>query len=275
MRQLFPALLFIPVSLLLLGCTPRTTSRASGATVTATTTVTVFAAASLTEAFTEIGQAFTAANPATEVIFNFSGSQQLAQQIVQGAPVDVFAAAHHRQMKVAITSGRVVTGTARTFAHNRLVIVTPQDNPAGLTKLQDLAKPGIKLIFAAKEVPVGQYSLDFLEKAAHALGADYKDAVLTNVVSYEANVRAVLAKVTLGEADAGIVYRSDISPEAPVQVQYIDIPADLNTSAGYLIASLRDSAYPAVAQQFVDYVLASAGQQILEKYDFIVIKENE
>ena len=273
MRPLLQKFFTITLSLLLVACVPVTAPAPTNneAAPAATTTLTVFAAASLTEAFTEIGQTFAATNPEIGVTFNFAGSQQLAQQIGQGAPADVFASANTKQMSVAIDTGRIITGTQHTFARNRLVAVTPADNPGGVATLSDLSKAGLKIVLAAKEVPVGQYALDFLDKAAAdgSLGAGYKDAVLANVVSYEENVRAVLAKVTLGEADAGIVYSSDISQEASAQVQRIDIPDNLNTVASYPIAPLSDSPHAEAAQQFIDYVMASEGQQVLVKYGFI------
>jgi len=267
------------MSLIVLGCTPvaapaQNASAAEPAT-TAATTLNVFAAASLTDAFGEIGENFAAAHAGAEVVFNFAGSNQLATQITEGAPADVFASANRAQMNVVIESGRIITGTPRTFVRNRLVVVTPSDNPAGLTGLQDLATPGLKLIFAAKEVPVGQYSLDFLDKAEAdgSLGTGYKDAVIANLVSYEENVRAVLTKVTLGEADAGVVYTSDVAANAEGEVIQLEIPDPLNTVASYPIAVLSDSPNLALAQQFMDYVLAPEGQQVLVKYGFISIRE--
>lgn len=235
--------------------------------------LTVFAAASLTDAFNEIGQNFSAVHPGVTFSFNFAGSQQLAQQLGQGAPADVFASANKKQMEVTIQAGRVVSGTERTFVRNRLVVIYPQDNPGGLAQLQDLAKPGLKLVFAAKEVPVGQYSLDFLGKASAntAFSPTYMDEVLKNVVSYEDNVKSVLAKVALGEADAGIVYTSDINGDDAGKVGRLDIPDDLNMIAGYPIAAVSDSAHAKQAQAFVDYVLSPAGQQVLVKYGFIPI----
>jgi molybdate transport system substrate-binding protein len=231
----------------------------------------IFAAASLTEAFNEIGQNFTAEHPGVTFTFNFAGSQQLAQQLGQGAPADVFASANRTQMNVAIEAGRVVSGTEQTFVRNRLVVIYPTDNPAGITQLQDLARPGIKLILAAKEVPVGQYSLDFLNKAITdtAFSPTYMDDVLKNVVSYEENVRSVLTKVSLGEGDAGIVYTSDISGEGADKVGRLDIPNHLNTIASYPIAVVSDSAYPTQAQAFMDYILSPAAQEVLVKYGFI------
>lgn len=273
MRKLLSTILVgLVVSLLVLGCVPLAAPTTSESTTEAAAiTLHVFAAASLTDAFGEIGAAFSAANPETEVVFNFAGSNQLATQIGEGAPADLFASANGAQMKVAIDTGRIISGTQRTFVRNRLVVVTPGDNPAGLTGLADLTTPGVKLVFAAKEVPVGQYALDFLDKAEAdgALGAGYKDAVLANVVSYEQNVRAVLTKVALGEADAGIVYTSDAASSSEGEVAQIEIPDNLNTIASYPIAPLADSPNLAVAQAFMDYVLAPEGQQVLVNYGFI------
>lgn len=238
--------------------------------------LTVFAAASLTDAFTEIGQNFSAEHPGSTITFNFAGSQQLTQQLSQGAPADVFASANMRQMEIAVNeAGRVRNGTERTFVHNRLVVIYPKDNPAGIIQLQDLTKPGLKLILAATEVPAGQYSLDFLNKALTepAFSPGYTDDVLNNVVSYEENVRSVLTKVALGEGDAGIVYTSDISGEVAGQVGRLNIPDNLNTIASYPIAPIGDSAYPVEAQAFVDYVLSPAAQAVLVKHGFIPTQE--
>jgi molybdate transport system substrate-binding protein len=275
MRRTLYNLLLIILTLLLVACVPATTTPSGDTRPSEHTTLTVFAAASLTDAFTAIGQNFSTANPGVEVIFNFGGSQQLAQQLAQGAPADLFASANARQMTIAIESGRIVSGTTQVFAHNRLVVVTPVDNPAGVVTLADLTKAGLKIVLAAQEVPVGQYSLDFLEKAEadSSLGAGYRDAVLANVVSYEENVRTVLAKVTLGEADVGIVYRSDVTPAAAAQVQRIAIPDTLNTLVDYPIAPLVDSPHADLAQRFIDYLLSPEGQQVLTEAGFMPLVE--
>lgn len=236
--------------------------------------LTVFAAASLTDAFNEIGEAFEANGADISVVFNFAGSQQLAQQLGQDAPADVFASANRKQMEVAIAAGRVVSGTQQVFVRNRLVVVTPADNPGQIETLPDLAQPGLKIVFAAEDVPVGQYSREFLDKAAQdaSFETGYKEAVLSNVVSYEENVKAVLTKVVLGEADAGIVYSSDIALDEDEQVQRIDIPDALNSIATYPIAVIEDSEQPTLAEVFVEYVLSEDGQAILEKYGFIPVK---
>lgn len=236
--------------------------------------ITVFAAASLTESFTELGNTFEAAHPGTTITFNFAGSQQLAQQLGQGAPADVFASANTKQMEVAIAGGRVISGTQQVFAYNRLVAIVSNESPVAVTRLNDLAAPDLKLILAAQEVPVGGYSLDFLDKAAAeaTLGAAYKDALLSNVVSYEQTVKAVLTKVVLGEGDAGIVYSSDITRDAAAHITTIDIPNSLNTIATYPIAAVSDSANPAAAQAFVDYVRSPTGQAILKQHGFLPLE---
>jgi molybdate transport system substrate-binding protein len=233
--------------------------------------LTVFAAASLQAAFGELGRNFEAANPGVKVAFNFAGSQQLAQQLAQGAPADVFASANNAQLNAAVTAGRIVSGTSRIFARNRLVVVLPAANPAKLQALPDLAKPGVKLVLAAKAVPVGQYSLDFLRKASAApeFGAAYSATVLANVKSYEDNVKAVLTKVALGEADAGIVYSTDVTPDVKDKVSKLVIPDALNTVAAYPIAATQDSKRADLAKKFVAYVLSDEGQNVLARAGFI------
>lgn len=234
-------------------------------------TLTVMAAASLTESFTELGKTFEAQNPGVTVVFNFAGSQQLAQQLDQGAESDVFASASKKYMDAAITSKRVIQNDAKTFVTNRLVIIFPKDNPAGLAGLIDLAKPGLKLDLVDKSAPVGQYSLDFLDKAAKDAanyGAGFKDAALANVVSYETDVKAVVAKVALGEADAGIVYVTDYNAQAD-KLGKLDIPDALSSIATYPIAAISDSKNPDLAQAFVDLVLSPAGQEVMARYGFI------
>ena len=233
----------------------------------------VAAAASLTECFTEMATQLEGANPDLKITFNFAGSQQLAQQINQGAPADVFASANKKQMGVAIESGRIVSGTEQIFTSNRLVVVYPADNPAKIATLQDLTKSGLRLVLAAAEVPVGEYTVEFLDKAVKdpEFGASYKDDVLKNVVSYEQNVKAVLTKVVLGEADAGIVYSTDAATDKDGKSLVLDIPDALNSVATYPIAVLSDSPQPELAQTFVDYVLSPAGQDSLAAFGFIPV----
>lgn len=230
----------------------------------------VFAAASLRESFTTIARGFEAAHPGTRVMLNFAGSRQLVDQIAQGAPADVFAAAAEKQMQIAVATTRIDAAQARVFARNQLVVVCPKANPARLRELGDLANKDVELVLANKAVPAGSYALDFLNEAATKpeFGPAWRTAVLANVVSYEEDVRAVFTKVALGEADAGIVYTTDVLADKAEEVRSIPIPAELNPIAAYPIAPLTDSPNPALAHAFVDYVLSPAGQATLARYGF-------
>ncbi|PKN89540.1 MAG: molybdate ABC transporter substrate-binding protein, partial [Chloroflexi bacterium HGW-Chloroflexi-7] len=161
------------------------------------TTLTVLAAASLTESFTELGAIFESQNSGVEIAFNFAGSQSLSEQLDQGAQADVFASASMKYMTAAVDTNRINENEVKNFTSNRLVVIFPKNNPAGITSLADLAKPGIKIDLADKAVPVGQYALDFLNKtvANPSFDENYKDNVLANVVSYEENVKAVVTKI--------------------------------------------------------------------------------
>lgn len=233
--------------------------------------LTVFAAASLTAAFTEAAAQFEAHYPGTKVVFQFAGSDQLAEQILQGAPADIFASANSKQMEKVVEGGEVAQDAAQNFAHNRLVVVYPSDNPGNINSLVDLAKPDLKLVLAGSSVPVGAYSLAFLEKAAALpeYTESYSPTVLANVVSYEDNVKSVFSKVALGEADAGIVYTTDVSPESADKVKTLEIPNELNTVASYPIAVTKRAAQPELAAAFVAYILSPEGQTILAKYGFV------
>jgi molybdate transport system substrate-binding protein len=209
-------------------------------------------------------------HPEIEVVLNLAGSQQLAQQLVLGAPADVFASANEPQMQVAISGGRIVSGAPVPFARNRLVVVAPVSNPASLNRLQDLAKPGLHLVLADDAVPVGRYARRFLENASRdaAFDPSYGQTVLANVTSFELNVRSALTKVALGEADAGIVYTSDLAGAGARQVVRLDIPDALNAVAVYPIAPVADSAHPELAAAFIAFVCSAVGQAILARYGF-------
>lgn len=236
----------------------------------------VFAAASLQGAFTDIGKAYSQAHSNVTVTFNFGGSDTLATQINQGAPADVFASANATQMNNVVTPGNIDGSAVKTFAHNRLVVIYPTANPANIQTLQDLGKSGVKVVLADKTVPVGQYALQFLDLAAAdpSFGASYKTNVLKNVVSYETDVKSVLSKVALGEADAGIVYTTDASTETG-KVGSVTIPDNLNVIALYPIGAVKASKQATTAQAFVDYVLSSEGQATLAKYGFIAGSEGK
>jgi len=247
------------------------TTRNPGPTVR----LTVFAAASLTDAFREMGQEFEATYPGTQVTLNFAGSQQLALQIEQGAQADVFASASQRYMDRLVAVGLIAPDAPVTFARNQMVVVLPGENPGRVETLQDLARPGLKLILAGEQVPVGAYARQVLDKLSSdsAYGSDFREAVLANVISNEENVRQVVAKVQLGEADAGIVYRSNVTPALASELGKIDIPDRFNVTATYPIAVLEAAPDDDLARQFVEFVLGPEGQRVLERWGLIKAAE--
>lgn len=228
--------------------------------------LTVFAAASLTDAFTEISQSFEAAHPGVTVKFNFAGSQSLRTQIEQGAVADVFASANHKEMDTLVGENLVAAGAPQDFLTNKLIIVLPATNPANIQTPADLARPGTKIMLADESVPAGKYARQVLENLTVLYGQDFKDSVLANVVSNENDVRQVLAKIELGEADAGMVYVSD-SVAVP-DLKTIHIPEAYNVTATYPIAVLTAAPQPDLAAGFCAFVLSPAGQAILLKWAF-------
>lgn len=234
--------------------------------------ITVFAASSLTDAFNEVAAAFKEKYPGTQVEFNFAGSPTLRTQLEQGARADVYASADTVQMGMALQSG-VVESAGQVFARNSLVIITPASNPANINSPADLAKSGLKLIFANADVPVGSYTrqmLQSMEKDA-SFGAGFSDRVLKNVVSNESNVKQVVAKLELGEADAGVVYGTDVTPSVAPSLKQVAVPPQFNVVAQYPIARVKGSSNPGAAQAFIDFVVSPAGQGILEKYGFTTL----
>lgn len=228
--------------------------------------VTIFAAASLTDAFGALGADFEAAHPNVNLRFNFGGSQNLRTQLEHGASADIFASANPREMTAVVEAGLAAADGVRSFLTNQLVVVLPAANPAQVHTLSDLARPGLKMILAAPEVPVGAYAYQALDNLTQLYGPTFKTDVLANIVSLEDNVKQVVAKVQLGEADAGIVYRSD-AVAAP-DLKTLDIPPAANVIAEYPIVVLKAAAEPALAQAWVDYVLSPAGQATLARWGF-------
>jgi molybdate transport system substrate-binding protein len=237
----------------------------------------VFAAASLTESFVEIGKHFESANPNVRVEFNFAGSQDLRAQIESGAPADVFASANEKEMEAARAESLVKNDTIHDFARNRLVVIFPKDNPAKIAGLADLAKPGVKIDIADVSVPVGKYAHQMLDQTAAdpAFGPEFKQHFLANVVSMEENVKSVLTKIRLGEADAGVVYVTDVTPDASHDVASLDIPDRFNQIAHYPIAIVAKAAHPDLAKKFEALVLSDDGQAILRQYHFLSASADE
>ena len=230
---------------------------------------TIFAAASLTEAFRAIAAAYHNGHPFERVNFNFAGSQQLVLQLTEGAKGDLLATADPQWMREAQARG-LIDGDPVPFVRNLLVVIVPRANRAGLHGLEDLARPGVKVVLGDQAVPVGRYSSELLDGLAvrGGLGANYAKQVMANVVSLEDNVKGVVSKVELGEADAGIVYRSDAQGAAAPALGQIEIPDSLNIAALYPIALLKGGDNPDLARSFLAYILSPAGQEILERFGF-------
>ena len=233
--------------------------------------IVVFAAASLSEPFTQIAKAFEAQHPNAYVTYSFGGSALLRTQIEQGAPADVFASADlanaQRARAEALIAPEVI------FARNRLVVVVPADNPGRVESLADLARPGLKVALAAPDVPAGAYAAELLRRASGVpgYGLDFAARVDANVVSREPNVKQALARVRLGEVDAGIVYATDASPDTQAgrwSIRAVEIPDDLNADAAYAIASTSRSRNQELAREFVAFVISPAGQAILRRAGF-------
>jgi molybdate transport system substrate-binding protein len=231
--------------------------------------VVVFAASSLTDAFKEIAAAFRQLHPGARVVLSFGGSSQLATQLINGARADVFASADQDQMDQA-ERGHALVGEQHVFVQNRLMVITPADNPAHVTSLADLARGGVKVIGAQASVPIGYYTSTLLRSASAdpTYGADFQRRVEQNVVSREDTVRQIVAKIQLGEADAAVVYTTDVSPGIEAQFVRIPLPDELQVVAIYPIAVTRRHNRPG-GEAFVDFVQSPPAQAILEKWGFI------
>ena len=257
--------------LLVVACTPTTaTPPTPGPTSSAASgEVVVFAASSLTDVFQDLATSFQQANPNAKLTFNFGASSQLATQLGQGARADVFASADQTQMDKA-RKADAIPGQDTVLAANRLVVITPKDNPKQISSVTDLARDGVKFVTTQPSVPIGQYTAQLLDKASAdpAYGADFKAKVQANTVSQEDNVRQVVSKVQLGEADAAIVYSTDATPQVRGQLQLIQVPDPLQTPATYPIAVAR-GANAAGGEAFVAYVLGPQGQATLAKWGFL------
>jgi molybdate transport system substrate-binding protein len=230
----------------------------AGASGSSIGTVTVAAAASLTAAFQELGTAFEKANPGAKVRFNFAGSATLVTQLVNGAPGDVFAAADEANMKKA-TDAHLVDGSPQIFARNRLEIVVAAGNPKNITGLADLNRPGLVISMCAPQVPAGQYARQAYAKAGLPFPAG---------ASQELDVKQVVSRVQQGQADAGVVYTTDVSA-AGAKVAGVPIPDPVNVTASYPVAVIATGGNPAGGRAFVAYLTSAAGQAVLARYGFL------
>ncbi|HEY0715778.1 MAG TPA: molybdate ABC transporter substrate-binding protein [Polyangia bacterium] len=227
-------------------------------------TLTVLAAASLREAFTRIGAAFEAAHPGVKVRFAFAGTQELRVQLEHGATADVFAAADTKHTSLLEAAGLI--GASTLFAQNRLVIIVPRGNSAAIRGLADLPRAR-RLVVGAAEVPIGTYTMAALAKAAATLGPQFREGVASRVVSRELNVKQIVAKVVLGEADAAIVYETD-ARAAATKVETIAIPTAWNVTADYPAAVVQRARHPALARKFVEHLTAGPAQETMQSLGF-------
>ena len=246
-----PALTLLVSVLVLTSCLAPVAAEASDPV-----TLDVFAAASLTASFRTLGAAFETAHPGTKVAFNFAGSPTLVQQIREGAPADIFASADEANMQKLIAAGAVV-GAPQIFAENLLQIAVAKGNPHRIAGLADLAQPGLTVVLCGETVPCGRYALEAFKKAG----------VTPPAGSRELDVKAVVTKVALGEADGGIVYVTDVRAAAD-KVEGVGLAASHNVSARYPIATLREATHTDAARAFIAFVLSDPGRKILGDYGF-------
>jgi len=261
------ALIVLVAVLALSGCAVGAAAGPSGAS-SAVGRLTVFAASSLTAALTRAASVYEASHPGAAIDFSFGASNTLATQIAQGAPADAFFSADTTNPDALATAG-LVAGSPEPFAGNRLTVIVPTANPAGIQSPADLARSGVKVIAAGEGVPITTYA----NRAIANLGAQpgypsgFASAVAANVVSREDNVKAVVAKIELGEGDAAIVYVTDA--RASVKVATIDIPAAANVPATYAAVALKASSRAGTAAAFVSWVASPAGQAVLATFGFL------
>ena len=228
-------------------------------------TLRVFAASSLTEAFGELERRFEDLHPDVRVSVVFAGSQVLRLQIEQDAPADVFASANPSHMQALVDAGLVVQ--AETFAHNRLVVIVPLHNPAGVASFEDLPRAE-RLVIGTPEVPIGRYTREALRRSAERLGPAFEQEVRRRVVSEETNVRLVRAKVELGEADAAVVFATDAL--ASDRVKAVPLPEELDIQADYPLGVVARTRQPELARAWVEFVLGPEGRATLGRHGFVV-----
>ncbi len=227
----------------------------------------VFAASSLTEALTEVKQVFEKSHPDAEVKTSFGGSSVLRFQVEQGATPEVFESADEANIKALWQKG-YIAGKYRPLAYNSLTVIVPAANRANINSPQDLARPGVVLVGCAPEVPIGTYTLEVLDKLEKSgkFGKGFKERAQANFRSLEPNVKGIVAKVALGDADAGICYVSDVSPEVAKQVKVIPIPEKYNVRSSLYVGLVKGCRNPDLGRRFIDFSLSPAGQAIFSRH---------
>lgn len=269
LTRIMTACLLMGITLIAAGCT--TTTDTATPHTDGETTLTVFTAGSLKGAFTEIASQYETAHPGTDVVLNIDGTQALRAQVEQGARGDVFASANTKHMNALVAEGFMKNGTVTGFLENRVTIALPLSNPGDIQEIGDLATPGEKVLIGTPEVPVGSYARQVLDNLAAdpAYGEEFTDAVMANVISEETNVNNIIAKLLIGEADAGFTYTSDVvTPAYCDKLTTIPIPDDYNIVARYPIGVLEETTHPEAAADFIAFVRSDTGGDILRTYGF-------
>jgi molybdate transport system substrate-binding protein len=227
----------------------------------------IFAPSSMTDAAKDITAAYEAANPGVKLAIEIGHTPTQRLQFTQGATGDVFLTASQKDMDDAVVDETVQSDAPKVFARNQLIVILPANNPGNVQTLEDLAKPGLRLLIAVADTPIGKITITMLDKMETQFGSGFKSQVLANVVSTESGVKPIVSKIQLGEADAGIVYVTD-AVSAP-DLKTISIPSELNIVMQLNVAPLAESEYPEEAAAFCAYLLSPEGQAILAKWGFL------
>jgi molybdate transport system substrate-binding protein len=230
-------------------------------------TITVFAPSALTEAIKQLGADFEAKQGDVKVQFEVGHTPTQRTQIEQGATPDVILAAGRNDIDALAEQSLIAPEQVKPLARNQLIIVVPPDNPANITTVEDLARPGVRLLIAEPDLPVGMATQKLLENLNGAVAPDFKEKALANVVSRELGVKPIVSKIALGEADAGIVYLTDAT--AAPELTTLAIPKESNVTVAFVVAPLAGSANPEMAKAFVDYVLSDEAQALLHAQGFL------
>lgn len=228
----------------------------------------IFAASSLTDVFTDLANNFEVTSSNTQVVLNFAGSSTLSAQILQGASADIFASANLEQLQNVIDDRLIDENDTHIFATNELVLITPESNPANIQSARDLENDDVLLVLAAPSVPIREYTNILIDNLSYSYNDSFGQNVLNNVVSEEGNVRQIVARIVLDEADAGIVYRTDITPDIAERIEIIEFPPNTSPPAVYPIAPLLNSTNSELADEFIAYILSDEGQDILSSWGF-------
>jgi molybdate transport system substrate-binding protein len=236
----------------------------------------VFAASSLTDAFEATAAPFARSDGGTPVAFNFGASSQLAVQLIDGAPADVFASANEKQMASVQQAGLLLEPPV-VLATNKLVLIVPTDNPAGIEAFTDLSRPAVRIVTAVPGVPIRAYTDELLDELSTSSeeGKVFRQAFYANIVSEEDNVRQAAAKVALGEADAAIVYASDAASDLEPALRVLPVPNSESVQARYYAAVLRSASHPAWGRAYIQFLRSRQGQAVLASWGFGPLEDHD